>query len=101
MGVLGYAFWQKTFQGRDDAIGRTLLLDGTPMTIVGVMTPEFDIYPAEIDMWVPLPLDPTLARNQRTLRAVGRLAPARRWPRRTRKSRRWRRHRRGSIPTRT
>ena len=75
VGLLAYSFWQKTFQGRDDAIGRTLLLDGTPMTIVGVMTPEFEIYSHDIDVWVPLPLDPTVARNQRTLRVVGRLAP--------------------------
>jgi putative ABC transport system permease protein len=75
VGLLAYSFWQKTFQGRDDAIGRTLSLDGTPMTIVGVMTPEFEIYSHDIDVWVPLPLDPTVARNQRTLRVVGRLAP--------------------------
>ncbi|HKW00167.1 MAG TPA: ADOP family duplicated permease [Vicinamibacterales bacterium] len=73
--VLSYAYWQKNFQGRDDALGRTFSLDGTPMTIVGVMTPDFDIYAREVDMWVPLPLDATLPRNQRTLRPVGRLAP--------------------------
>ena len=75
VGVLSYSYWQKTFQGRDDAIGRTLSLDGTPMTIVGVMSPEIEIYAQQINLWVPLPLDATVPRNQRTLRVVGRLAP--------------------------
>jgi predicted permease len=74
VGVIGYSYWQKKFQGRADAIGRTLSLDGVPMTIVGVMTAEVEAY-SPIDLWVPLPLDPTLPRSQRTIRPIGRLAP--------------------------
>jgi predicted permease len=34
--VLSYAFWQRRFGGDPAAVGRTLLLDGAPYTIVGV-----------------------------------------------------------------
>ena len=34
--VLNHAFWQRSFAGRDDALGRNLHLDGASLTIVGV-----------------------------------------------------------------
>jgi hypothetical protein len=39
--VLSHAFWQRQFGGRDDVVGRTLVLDGTVYTIVGVVPPRF------------------------------------------------------------
>ena len=37
--VISYGFWQRRFAGADDAIGRTLSINRTPFTIVGV-TPQ-------------------------------------------------------------
>jgi putative ABC transport system permease protein len=39
--VLGQALWQQQFGGDPDIVGRTLVLDGRVLTIVGVMPPEF------------------------------------------------------------
>ncbi len=75
VGVISHSYWQKTFQGRSDAIGQTLFLDGQPLTIVGVMTPEVEVF-SRYDLWTPLPLDRSQPRNQRSLRVIGRLAPA-------------------------
>jgi putative ABC transport system permease protein len=76
VGVLSYSYWQKTFQGRTDVFGRTIFLDGAPLTIVGAMSPELEVYGyASVNLWVPLALDPGAPRNQRTVRPVGRLAP--------------------------
>ncbi len=76
VGMLSYHYWQKTFQGSPDALGTTLFLDGHPLTIVGVMTPEIEVYGySKVDLWTPLPLDPSQPRDARTLRVVGRLAP--------------------------
>lgn len=34
--VLGYAYWQREFGGDAAVVGRTLIVNGTPLTIVGV-----------------------------------------------------------------
>ena len=39
--VLGQALWQQQFGGDPGIVGRTLVLDGRVLTIVGVMPPEF------------------------------------------------------------
>jgi putative ABC transport system permease protein len=39
--MISHAFWRRHFGGAPDAIGRTLMLEGTPVTIVGVAPPEF------------------------------------------------------------
>ncbi|HEY7921932.1 MAG TPA: permease prefix domain 1-containing protein, partial [Vicinamibacteria bacterium] len=36
-GVLGYGFWQREFGGERSVLGQTLLVNGTPVVIVGVL----------------------------------------------------------------
>ncbi len=40
--VISYAFWQERFAGEDSAIGKTIRLNMTPATIVGVLPPKFE-----------------------------------------------------------
>jgi predicted permease len=40
--VLSYRYWQRRFDGRTDAIGRAILVNKVPATIVGVSAPGFD-----------------------------------------------------------
>jgi ABC-type antimicrobial peptide transport system, permease component len=40
--LLSHAFWQLRFGGAPDIIGRSMRLDGHPVTIIGVMPPAFD-----------------------------------------------------------
>jgi putative ABC transport system permease protein len=76
VGVLSYHYWREAFHQDPGVIGRVLYLDGRPMTVVGVMDPAIEVYGfSTIDLWVPLPLDATLPRDQRTLRVVGHLGP--------------------------
>jgi putative ABC transport system permease protein len=75
-GVLAYHFWQKNFGADAGVVGKTFFLDGRPITIVGVMEPEIELGTLQnYDMWVPLPLDASLPRDQRTVRLTGHLAP--------------------------
>jgi putative ABC transport system permease protein len=39
--VLGYGFWQRRFGGSADILGRTLILDTVPFTIIGVTPRSF------------------------------------------------------------
>ncbi len=77
VGVLAYHYWNgKGFSGDPSAIGRTYMLNGTPITIVGVMEQEIELGTlGEVDMYVPLPLDSAAPRDDRTLHVIGRLAP--------------------------
>jgi predicted permease len=53
--VLRYRAWMTYFGGDPSVVGRTVVLDGTPRTIVGVMPPRFTWHGA--DLWIPGPLD--------------------------------------------
>ena len=46
--VLSYGFWQSHFNRADDVIGRVLMLDGRPNTVIGVM-PEGFQFPIQTD----------------------------------------------------
>jgi len=50
--VLSHAFWEANFDGNADALGETILLNGTLHTIVGVMPRRFD-FPPGTSVWVP------------------------------------------------
>jgi predicted permease len=39
--VLSYLFWKKQYGGRLDIVGRTIELDHTPYTVIGVASPRF------------------------------------------------------------
>jgi putative ABC transport system permease protein len=71
--ILSHALWQRRYGGARNVVGRSLILDGKPRTIVGVMPAGFD-FPAEIQLWVPLAYGPdSEPRNFGFLNVVGRL----------------------------
>ena len=94
--LISDALWQREFRRDPGAIGRTLRLDDTPWTIVGVMPPEADFgilqvltsaaygrafadrgERAQVDIWLPLQGDAAqLPRSTHPLLMIGRLAPA-------------------------
>ncbi|HVS64841.1 MAG TPA: ABC transporter permease [Thermoanaerobaculia bacterium] len=55
--LLGHSVWQSHFGGEDDVVGRSVLVDGVPATVVGVM-PEGFHFPLREDVWLPLRPDP-------------------------------------------
>jgi putative ABC transport system permease protein len=52
--VLSNAFWSRRFSSDPGVIGKTLTLNGTNFTIVGVMPARFDFPGQEVVMWVTL-----------------------------------------------
>ena len=77
--VLGHGLWQRRFGGDRDIIGQTLILDGKPYMVIGVMPQGFHFPPfwaTQAEMWVPLAFEPRDAMNQsRHLRTFARLRP--------------------------
>ncbi len=57
--VIGHHVWQNSFAGADTVVGRSLLLNGVPATIVGVAEPAFRgaLFAELADLWVPLSED--------------------------------------------
>jgi predicted permease len=54
--VLGHGFWKRAFAGREDVIGKTIDLRGSPFTVIGVLQPGFVDLDLESrpDVWVPM-----------------------------------------------
>jgi len=61
--VLSYAFWQDAFGGDRSALGRTIVLNSVPYTIVGVAEPNFtSLTPGKTqDLFLPLSMDSRLS----------------------------------------
>ncbi len=83
--VLSYAEWQRRFAGDSGVIGRPLLVNGNPFTIIGVAPKRFGGHIAALDatLWVPVTLDPVItnrnnlleSRHNSWLELIGRLSP--------------------------
>jgi putative ABC transport system permease protein len=74
--LLTWAFWQTEFGGQD-VIGRQLVIDEKPYTVVGVL-PNLLMMFGEQNVWLPLDLDLTKRENGRGYHwyyALGRLRP--------------------------
>jgi predicted permease len=52
--VITYRFWQSHYHGDKNVIGRTVLLDNVPNTIIGVMPEGFTFFQDDVDYWTPL-----------------------------------------------
>jgi putative ABC transport system permease protein len=78
--MLSHAVWQQQYGGQQDVLGRTVMLNGLPRTVVGVLPPGF-LHPVEpSDVYLPLNLapalnDPVAARGAHFLAVLARLAP--------------------------
>ena len=74
--VISHAFWQSQFGGERSIIGRTLLLDGKPCTVVGVLPKSSAFNRGWPQIWRPLAFTPeNRTRNFHWFGAVAKLKP--------------------------
>lgn len=75
--LLSHALWQGRFGGDPDIVGRTVELDGTTTTVLGVMAEGFAFPDAHTAAWLPAGIDPANppARSSHFAQILGRLAP--------------------------
>ncbi|HYL73096.1 MAG TPA: ABC transporter permease [Bryobacteraceae bacterium] len=73
--IIGYGMWQDRFGGQP-ALGKTLVLDGEPYTLIGIMPAGFR-YPLNADVWVPMAFNQRdrAARGAHYISAIARLRP--------------------------
>ena len=73
--LLSHDLWQRRFNGDPAIVGRKVLANATPYTVVGVMPPGFN-FPDLQQAWVPVATQwKDLPRSRRTLQVVARLKP--------------------------
>ena len=78
--LLNYSTWQTRFGGDAQIVGRTLVLNDVPVTVVGVLPRDFSFGPRPYGLFVPLAGMAkdrgTLDRgNHQGIRALGRMRP--------------------------
>lgn len=74
--LVSHGFWERALGGDPDVLGRTLTLDGTPHTVVGVVSPSMEFGGLDAELWGPLRLRAAGAsRTAHTLMTTALLAP--------------------------
>ena len=75
--VLSYAAWMARFGGRNDVLGKTMILNGRPHVVIGVTAADY-LDPFEAELWLPVTSAPSrewFDRANASVWAVGRLKP--------------------------
>ncbi|WP_031499242.1 ABC transporter permease [Bryobacter aggregatus] len=75
--VLSYGFWQRRFGGDPGIIGRSILFDGQPHIVIGVMPKDFYFPRREVQMWTAMRFDNEdyVDRGNKYLSVLARLKP--------------------------
>ena len=77
--LLGHRLWARRYASDPAIIGRTIRLNGVPLTVIGVMPPAFHGLSDRAELWVPATMTPLLTyadyvtTNQNFISAFGRL----------------------------
>lgn len=74
--LISHGYWQRRFGGSPDVLGRTLVINGAPCAVVGVMPAGFHLL-YEVDIWMPMRAGGsyTGVRRFHNWTVVGRLRP--------------------------
>ena len=76
--IVSHEFWRRRLAGSAEVVGRTLVLNGEPRVVVGIMPPRFRPLLQPADVWIPLGIDEAAVQQQpgaRYLLALGRGKP--------------------------
>ena len=78
--MLGYALWERRFNGDRTIVGTSLVINDAPHTVVGVLPASFDFATifapgSRFDLYFPFPLSPETNRWGNTMAMIGRLKP--------------------------
>ncbi len=77
--VLGHGLWTRRWAADPSIVGRTIRLNGVPLTVIGVMRPGFAGLSGRAELWIPRTMSAAITypdyvtTNQNFISAVGRL----------------------------
>jgi putative ABC transport system permease protein len=72
--LISHEFWQTRFGGARGALGATVVLDGFPSQIIGILPADFQVARTAADVWMPHPSRPAVRGGGQWF-VVGRLRP--------------------------
>jgi putative ABC transport system permease protein len=72
--ILSHELWQSAFGGQQ-VVGQTVLIDGRPHDVIGIMPPGFDVMDNRTEIWLPIGVHPAIRRirENHVLQVIGRL----------------------------
>ena len=73
--IIADGLWRSRFGADPAVVGRTILLERRPFTVVGVMPPRFALPDRDVQIWLPWHVDADSPRDQHFVGATARLAP--------------------------
>ena len=76
--VISDALWRERYASDPGVVGRKILLNGTPQTIVGVMPPGFSFGTTKAQVWIPMAFsadERTIERHENNRSMIARLRP--------------------------
>jgi putative ABC transport system permease protein len=73
--VITHRYWERRFEQDPAVLGRILTLDGTAYTVIGVMPEDFEMLPANIEVFRPTDLAGEEDRDSKGWLVFGRLNP--------------------------
>jgi predicted permease len=74
--LLSHDLWASQYGADPSIVGRIVYVFGAPREVIGVMPAGYDFPTPEVDVWIPLQLNPASANfGGHDIRAIARLAP--------------------------
>ena len=73
--MLSDRVWRDRFEAKPSAIGRSIMVNGVPHTVIGVMPPGFE-FPSNAGAWTTMKSDPLKDRGNHSWQVMGRLEPS-------------------------
>jgi predicted permease len=75
--VLSYDLWKRRFGGDPATVGRSILLNGVPTQVLGIMPKGFFFRDRDMDYWAPIAFTPEMwaRRQSHFLNVVARMKP--------------------------
>jgi predicted permease len=74
--VLAHGYWQRRFGAAENVVGRSVIVDGKPGEVIGVLPASFKFLQTRPEILLPMPLDPSAPRGiSFGFQALARLKP--------------------------
>jgi putative ABC transport system permease protein len=73
--VLSERLWRQRYAANPDIVGKSVILEGRPHTVIGVMPASFEFWQRDVEAWAIFPLRPPTRRGPHLLRGLARLRP--------------------------